>query len=105
MTDSAGLKGVREFTATQYVVPYLLLVTGNAGVRNAPVGDRPVLFWVFAAVAVLGAGSTLMRLRRMWATHQHRPLPAWTRFLGLLLALFGAYVGYVVIDGAAGWGS
>ncbi|MFK4071864.1 hypothetical protein [Streptomyces sp. NPDC029674] len=101
MTDSRSSESVREFSPAQYIAPYLLLITGNAGVQNAPANDRPVLFWVFTAIATLGAVSAVVRLRRMWNTHQRRALPSWTRFLGLLLALYGVYVVYRVINGMA----
>lgn len=99
MTRTARHEQVREFSPAQYIAPYLLLVIGNAGVHKAPPSERPVLFWVFTAVAALGALSTVVRLKRMWRTHQRRTLPAWTHFLGLLLALFGLYVAWCVIDG------
>lgn len=101
MTDTGSSERVREFSPAQYIAPYLLLIIGNAGVQNAPMNDRPVLFWVFTAIAALGAVSAVVRLRRMWNTHQRRILPAWTRFLGLLLALYGLYVVYRVINGMA----
>ncbi|WP_030776794.1 hypothetical protein [Streptomyces sp. NRRL S-920] len=101
MIDSASSESVREFTPAQYIAPYLLLIIGNAGVQNAPVSDRPVLFWVFTGIAALGTVSAVVRLRCMWNTHKRRPLPAWTRFLGLLLALYGLYVLYRVINGMA----
>jgi hypothetical protein len=69
---------------------------------RAPTSDRPVLFWMFTVIAALGAAFTVLRLRRMWNTHQRRSLPAWTRFLGVLLALYGLYVAYCVADGIAG---
>jgi hypothetical protein len=101
MIDSGSPERVREFSPAQYIAPYLLLIIGNAGVQKASVSDRPVLFWVFTAIAVLGALSAVVRLRRMWSTHQRRTLPAWTRFLGVLLALYGLYVAYRVINGMA----
>lgn len=101
MIDSGSSERVREFSPAQYIAPYLLLIVGNAGVQKAPVSDRPVLFWVFTAIAALGALSAVVRLRRMWNTHQRRTLPAWTRFLGVLLALYGLYVVYRVINGMA----
>jgi hypothetical protein len=101
MIDSGSSERVREFSPAQYIAPYLLLIIGNAGVQKAPVSDRPVLFWVFTAIAALGALSAVVRLRRMWNTHQRRTLPAWTRFLGVLLALYGLYVAYRVINGMA----
>ncbi|CAL9673601.1 hypothetical protein SUDANB15_07594 (plasmid) [Streptomyces sp. enrichment culture] len=101
MTDTGSSERVREFSPAQYIAPYLLLIIGNAGVQNAPISDRPVLFWVFTAIAALGAVSAVVRLRRMWNTHQRQTLPAWTRFLGLLLALYGLYVVYRVINGMA----
>ncbi|GGR59361.1 hypothetical protein [Streptomyces griseomycini] len=101
MTDTGSSERVREFSPAQYIAPYLLLIIGNAGVQNAPISDRPVLFWVFTAIAALGAVSAVVRLRRMWNTHQRQTLPAWTRFLGLLLALYGLYVVYCVINGMA----
>ncbi|MGC2997890.1 hypothetical protein ACPF8X_05650 [Streptomyces sp. G35A] len=99
MTDSGSSERVREFNPAQYIAPYLLLVIGNAGVQNAPVSERPVLFRVFTAIAALGTVSAVVRLRRMWNTRRRRTLPAWTRFLGLLLALYGLYVVYCVING------
>ncbi|MYS88988.1 MULTISPECIES: hypothetical protein [Streptomyces] len=99
MIDSSSSERVREFSPAQYIAPYLLLIIGNAGVQNAPTSDRPVLFWVFTAIAALGAVSAVVRLKRMWNTHQRRTLPAWTRFLGLLLTLYGLYVAYCIIDG------
>ncbi|MGC2997241.1 hypothetical protein ACPF8X_02240 [Streptomyces sp. G35A] len=99
MIESGRSETVREFSPAQYIAPYLLLVIGNAGVQNAPMNDRPVLFWVFTAIAALGTVSAVVRLRRMWNTHQRRTLPPWTRFLGLLLALYGLYVVYCVING------
>ncbi|GCB47615.1 hypothetical protein [Streptomyces sp. NL15-2K] len=99
MIDSGSSERVREFNPAQYIAPYLLLIIGNAGVQKAPVSDRPMLFWVFTAIAALGALSAVVRLRRMWNTHQRRTLPAWTRFLGVLLALYGLYVAYFVING------
>ncbi|MGA5206341.1 hypothetical protein [Streptomyces variegatus] len=101
MIDSGSSETVREFNPAQYIAPYLLLIIGNAGVQRAPANDRPVLFWVFTAITALGAVSAVVRLRRMWHTHQRRTLPAWTRFLGALLALYGLYVAYCVIDGMA----
>lgn len=102
MTDTGSPETVREFTPAQFIAPYLLLVIGNAGVQNASVNDRPVLFWVFAAIAALGTVSAVVRLRRMRSTHQRKALPAWTQFLGVLLALYGLYVAYRVIDSMAG---
>lgn len=99
MTDSGNSESVREFNPAQYIAPYLLLVIGNAGVQKAPMSDRPVLFWAFTAIAALGTVSAVVRVRRMWNTHQRRTLPMWTRFLGLLLALYGLYVVYCVING------
>ncbi|WP_307175864.1 hypothetical protein [Streptomyces africanus] len=62
-----------------------------------------MLFWVFTAIAALGAVLTVLRLRRMWNTHRRRrTLPSWTRFLGVLLAVYGLYVAYCVADGFAG---
>lgn len=101
MIDSGNSETVREFSPAQYIAPYLLLIIGNAGVQEAPADDRPGLFWVFTAIAALGAVSAVVRLRRMWNTHQRRTLPAWTRFLGALLAVYGLYVVYRVIDGMA----
>jgi hypothetical protein len=69
---------------------------------RAPTSDRPVLFWMFTVIAALGAAFTVLRLRRMWNTHQRRSLPVWTRILGVLLALYGLYVAYCVADGIAG---
>ncbi|MFE1444426.1 hypothetical protein [Streptomyces sp. NPDC058739] len=100
MTDS-GSERVREFSLTQYLAPYLLLLIGNAGVQNASERGGSVLFWAFTAIAALGAASAVVRLRGMWKTHQRRSLPTWARFLGLLLALLGLYVVYCVIDGMA----
>ncbi|MFH8898482.1 hypothetical protein ACH4HG_19155 [Streptomyces coeruleorubidus] len=97
-----GGVGFQGFSPAQYIVPYLLLVIGNAGVQKAPASDRPELFWVFTAVAALGDVSAVVRLRRMWDAHQRRALPAWTRFLGVLLALYGLYVAYRVADGIVG---
>ncbi|CAL9328498.1 hypothetical protein SUDANB126_00028 [Streptomyces sp. enrichment culture] len=62
---------------------------------------RPVPFWVFTAIAALGAVSAVVRLQHMWNTHQRRALPTRTRFLGLLLALYGVYVVSRVINGMA----
>ncbi|MBO8193052.1 hypothetical protein ITI46_15455 [Streptomyces oryzae] len=101
MTDSDSSERVQEFSPARYIAPYLLLIIGNAGVEKAPAGDRPVLFWGFTAIAVLGVVSTVVRLQHMWTAHQQRALPAWTRFLGVLLALYGLYVAYCVINGIA----
>ncbi|MEV5434129.1 hypothetical protein [Streptomyces sp. NPDC052701] len=102
MTNTDSSETVREFSPAQFIAPYLLLIIGNAGVQNASTNDRPVLFWVFTAITALGAASTVVRLRRMRSTHQRKTLPAWTQFLGVLLALYGLYVAYRVIDGMAG---
>lgn len=102
MIDSRTPEQVRgSFSLTQYIAPYLILIIANAGVQKAPAYERPVLFWVFAAIGALGAVSTVVRLRRMWHTHQRHPLPGWTRFLGAVLGLYGLYVAYCVIDGVA----
>lgn len=102
MTRTGSPEQVREFSPAQYIAPYLLLIIGNAGTRNAPLSERPVLFWVFTATAALGALSAVIRLKRMWITHQRRSLPAWTRFLGLLLALYVLFVAYRVTEGITG---
>ncbi|MCT7351246.1 hypothetical protein N4P33_03555 [Streptomyces sp. 15-116A] len=102
MTETGSPEQVREFSPAQYVAPYLLLIIGNAGVQNAPAGERPVLFCLFTAIAALGVLSAVVRLKRMWNTHRRRILPTWTRFLGLLLALYGLYVVYRVIGGITG---
>ncbi|MFI6857009.1 hypothetical protein [Streptomyces sp. NPDC050416] len=102
MIESGSSERLRGFNPAQYIAPYLLLITGNAGVQKAPASERPVLFWVFMAIAALGAVLTVLQLRRMWNTHRHRALPAWTRFLGVLLALYGLYVAYCVVEGFAG---
>ncbi|GAB2866080.1 hypothetical protein GCM10027074_36940 [Streptomyces deserti] len=99
MIDSGSPERIREFSPAQYIAPYLLLVIANAGVRKVSADDRPVLLWVFAAITALGVASTVVRLRRMWNTHQRHPLPGWTRFLGALLALYGLYVVYCLFDG------
>lgn len=70
--------------------------------QGAPVSDRPVLFWVFTAIVALGALSAVVRLKRMWTTHQRRHLAAWTRLLGLFLTLYGLCIAYYVIDHMAG---
>jgi hypothetical protein len=92
MIESGSPEKLREFTPARYITPFLLLVVADAGARRAPLGERPVLFWVFAAVAVLGAVVTVLRLRRMGGAHRRRPLPGWTRLLGALLAAYGLYV-------------
>ncbi|MER8224095.1 hypothetical protein ABTZ58_26590 [Streptomyces sp. NPDC094143] len=74
----------------------------DAGAQRAPLGERPVPFWVFAAVAVLGAVVTVLRLRRMGGAHRRRPLPGWTRLLGALLAAYGLYMVCRVADGVGG---
>ncbi|MFB8243988.1 hypothetical protein ACFC5X_02850 [Streptomyces sp. NPDC055952] len=102
MTRSESAKPVRNFGPAQYIAPYLLLIIGNAGVQHAPASERPFLFWLFTAIAALGALSAGVRINRMWSTHRRRTLPAWTRFLGLLLALYGLYVAYRVIAGVNG---
>jgi hypothetical protein len=102
MIESGSFEKLRDFSPVQYIAPYLLLITGNAGVQKAPASERPMLFWMFTAIAALGAVLTVLRLRRMWNRHQRRALTAWTRFLGLLLALYGLYVAYCVADGIAG---
>ncbi|MFI9822306.1 hypothetical protein ACIHFC_17830 [Streptomyces sp. NPDC052013] len=102
MTETGSPEQVREFSPAQYIAPYLLLIVGNAGVQNASSSERPVLFWVFTAIAALGALSAVVRLRRMGNTHRRRTLPVWTRFLGLLLALYGLYVAYRVVADIAG---
>ncbi|MEU6681587.1 hypothetical protein [Streptomyces sp. NPDC046832] len=102
MTGTGSPEQVREFSPAQYIAPYLLLIIGNAGLQKAPLSERPVLFWTFTAVAALGALSAVVRLKRMWDTHRRRTLPAWTRFLGLLLSLYGLYVAYRVIAGITG---
>ncbi|MEV5982893.1 hypothetical protein [Streptomyces sp. NPDC052114] len=102
MSDSSKTEETRDFSPTQYIAPYLLLIIGNAGVQNAPVSDRPLLFWVFAAIAAIGALSAAVRLKRMCTTHRRHRLPAWTRLLGLFLALYGLYVAYCVINRMAG---
>ncbi|GAA1432443.1 hypothetical protein GCM10009601_53390 [Streptomyces thermospinosisporus] len=91
-TDSPEQQEAPGFSPVQYVVPYLSLVTGKAGVQKTSLDERPTLFWVFTAIAALGVLSAVVELRRMHTAHRHSPLPRWTRFLGLLLALFGAYV-------------
>jgi len=101
MTESDSSERVQEFSPARFIAPYLLLIIGNAGVEKAPAGERPVLFWVFTAIAALGVVSTVVRLQHMWNAHQHRTLPAWTRFLGVLLALYGLYVAYSVVNGVA----
>lgn len=101
MIESGRSETAREFSPAQYIPPYLLLIIGNAGVQKATANDRPVLFWVFTAIAALGTVSAVVRLQRMWNTHQRRTLPAWTRFLGALLAVYGLYVVYRVVDGMA----
>ncbi|MFJ9668182.1 hypothetical protein ACIRPP_26800 [Streptomyces sp. NPDC101219] len=101
MSDSSGSKTVQEFRPAQYTAPYLLLIVGRVGSDNAPFHDRPVLFCLFAAVAALGLVLAVGRLRLMWGAHRDGALPAWTRFLGLLLALYGVYVTYRVVTGAA----
>ncbi|MFJ2111551.1 hypothetical protein ACIOEX_06470 [Streptomyces sp. NPDC087850] len=74
-------------------------IVGCEGVgRTVPMADRPVLFCVFAAIAALGVVSASVRVRRMWRAHRRRTLPGWTRFLGGLLALYGLYVVYGVVD-------
>ncbi|MFD6172617.1 hypothetical protein [Streptomyces coeruleorubidus] len=102
MIETSSSERLREFGPAQYIAPYLLLVIGNAGVQKAPASDRPVLFWVFTAIAALGAVSAVVRLRRMGDAHRRRALPAWTRFLGVLLALYGLYVASCVAVGIAG---
>ncbi|MFJ4541015.1 hypothetical protein ACIP39_34405 [Streptomyces tibetensis] len=102
MTDSARPSEPRNFGPARYIAPYLLLVLADAGTAKTSAGDRPVLFGLFAAVAVLGAANTTVCLRRMWATHQHRALPGWTRLLGVLLAAYGLYVTYRVLHGITG---
>ncbi|WP_369211061.1 hypothetical protein [Streptomyces flavofungini] len=97
MVESSAPEHVRDFSPAQYIAPYLLLVVANAGLHRAPADDRPVLFWLFAALAALGAASTVVRLRRMWHTHRRHALPAWTRLLGAALAVYGLYVGYTLI--------
>ena len=99
MTVSGSSERLQEFSPAQYIAPYLLLVVGYAGARNASWGERPVVFCVFAVAAALGVVLAVTRLRCMWNIHQRQTVPAWTRFLGLLLALYGLYVVYSVSDG------
>ncbi|MEV7448068.1 hypothetical protein [Streptomyces nigra] len=68
----------------------MLLLIADAGVEKAPVDDRSIPFWLFTAVAVLGAASTVVRLRRMVNAHHRRALPGWTRFLGALLVMYAS---------------
>ncbi|MEW2610329.1 hypothetical protein AB0937_08980 [Streptomyces sp. NPDC047880] len=102
MIDSARPAEPRDFGPARYIAPYLLLVLADAGTAKTPVGDRPVLFGLFTAVAVLGVASATVCLRRMWAAHQLRALPGWTRLLGVLLAAYGLYVTYRVLNGITG---
>ncbi|WP_344004161.1 hypothetical protein [Streptomyces thermocarboxydovorans] len=101
-TDGPEQQEAPGFSPVQYIVPYLSLVTGNAGVQKTSLDERPMLFWVFTAIAALGMLSTVMELRRMHTAHRRSPLPRWTRFSGLLLALFGAYVVRCVGVGISG---
>ncbi|MFG3716322.1 hypothetical protein ACGF8D_00755 [Streptomyces massasporeus] len=102
MTDSPRPSEPREFGPVQYIAPYLLLVLADAGIEEAPAGGRPALFWLFVAVAGLGLVSTVARLRSAWAAHRLLPLAGWTRLLGTLLAAYGLYVAYRVVDGLPG---
>ncbi len=61
----------------------------DAGAQRAPLGERPVLFWVFAAVAVLGVVDTVFGCAAWAGAHRRRPLPGGTRVLGALLAAYG----------------
>lgn len=103
MTNHASAAEENEdaFSLARFIAPYLLLVVANAGAAKAPVDDRPVLFWTFAAVGAMGALATISRLKLMTRTHRLRPLPGWTRFLGGLLAVYCLYVAYQVVDGMA----
>jgi drug/metabolite transporter (DMT)-like permease len=89
------------FSPIQYLAPYLLFIVASAGVQRVSVDHRPALFWAFAAAGALGVLSTIVRLRRMREAHRNRPLPGWTLFLGALLALYGLFVCYCVVDGIA----
>ncbi|MBB4713343.1 hypothetical protein [Streptomyces luteogriseus] len=102
MIDSARSAEPRDFGPARYIAPYLLLVLADAGTAKASAGDRPVLFGLFAAVAVLGVVSAAVCLRRMWATHQRRAQPGWTRLLGALLAAYGLYVTFRVLHDLTG---
>ncbi|QWB24203.1 MULTISPECIES: hypothetical protein [Streptomyces] len=102
MTDSNSLERVRKFGPAHYIAPYLLLILANAGARQATADERPVLSWVFVALGVLGGVLTVARLRQMWHTHRRHPLPAWTRGLGVLLAVYGLYVAYSLTAAVTG---
>ncbi|MDR3082515.1 MAG: hypothetical protein LBV60_16590 [Streptomyces sp.] len=93
--------GKATFSPARLIAPYLFLVAANAGVKKAPVDDRPVLFWIFVAVAAVGAAVTVGQLRTMMRSHRVRPLPGWTLFLGALLSLYCVFALYQVANGIA----
>ncbi|MFJ7331751.1 hypothetical protein ACIQU3_00665 [Streptomyces sp. NPDC101110] len=102
MIDSARPTEPRDFGPARYIAPYLLLVVADAGTARTSVGDRPVLFGLFVAMAVLGVVSASVCLRRMRAAHRLRALPGWTRLLGVFLGAYGLYVTYRVLHGLTG---
>ncbi|MGX2995867.1 hypothetical protein JNUCC64_16530 [Streptomyces sp. JNUCC 64] len=100
MSESVRSEEVRDaFGPVRLLVPYLLFVVGDAGVRNTAPDDRPVLFWLFEAVVVLAVVVAVTRLRWMTRVHRATALPGWTRSLGVLLALYGLYVLFRAVDG------
>ncbi|ATL29255.1 hypothetical protein [Streptomyces formicae] len=105
--DGSGDGSDSEFQRIRYLGPYLLFVTANAGTSRVSLSERPFVFWVFVACAVLGVVTTVACLKSMKNSRtsrgdgqrQHRPA-YWPDFWGTLLVLYALYVTGSVINHA-----
>ncbi|MFF4288792.1 hypothetical protein ACWCXK_23140 [Streptomyces sp. NPDC001739] len=73
--------------------PVLLFIVANIGTGFA--ADRPVIFWISAAVGLLGILATVGCLKKMWNIRQEQPS---AYFWGLVLVAYSAYLIYSLAD-------
>ncbi|MEU9125568.1 hypothetical protein AB0C96_38050 [Streptomyces sp. NPDC048506] len=73
--------------------PVLLFIVANVGTGFA--SGTPVIFWISAAIGILGILATISCLKKMWNIRNEQSS---SYFWGLVLIAYAAYVIYAIAN-------